>query len=392
MASYTVKSGDSWASIAGAAYGNQRWLLELANANGGVNRMLHPGDVVDLPDFDLSQTPVITNSQWAGVPTGVSGGEVQYGNSGNAPTVPSFAPPAVPAFGAGPTTGKARGSVSPTLGVSEADRARNYAKPYDANAVAGISRGSAMDAQLRTPIRGQSFAADRMAGIPSAARPTPANATSTNPSALSNRTLAGNRMTQGRSFAEQFANTHGMTSDVFHGRTQAGGGATSAGSNSGLTRGQQADAARLTGQASAIQSGSYNAAVPGPAPTPMSDMALIAWAARYTGLGFYEYGKTGNRNQLPNRINARVAAELPFRGAGYNSIEEFLAALGYRQDVDGNWTRYDPKVVTSYRPQTTSAAPASSGGGRGGGGLTRGPAAAQGYGPAGQLINWRLTG
>lgn len=60
MANYTVRPGESWASIAGDQYGNQRWLQELANANGGLGRMLHPGDVIDLPDFNTNETPYVS--------------------------------------------------------------------------------------------------------------------------------------------------------------------------------------------------------------------------------------------------------------------------------------------------------------------------------------------
>lgn len=390
---HTVKRGDSWASIAGQYYGTQRWLIELAQANGlNTSSVLQPGQVIDIPDFDLSQTPVITNDQWAATPTGMNGNQLVYGNSGG-PQVPSFAPPQVPSFtsNATGTTGKnqASGLIKPNTGESESYRAQFYEKPYNRYTASGVTPGSAMDTQLSAPIVGQRFRADQMAGIPPGARPTPTGQAG---GGLSQRRNTPNQQFRGRSFSEQFANTHGMSSAQFNGQTTAPSGGSGTTGNSGLTRGQQADAARYQAQADAVANGTYNAANGALPETPASDMAWIADAARYTGLAIYEYGKTGNRNQLPNRINARVAAELPFRGAGFTSTEEFMMALGYRVDADGNWTRYDPQVVTSYRTQTY-VPPAGGGHGGGGGGYARGPAAVQqGYGPGGMLVNWRISG
>lgn len=82
MSKYLVKAGDSWMSIAGDAYGDQRQYGAIMAANSGV-KMLHPGDVIDLPD-DVAPNPVITNEQWANTPTGVDPktGQYVYGNAG----------------------------------------------------------------------------------------------------------------------------------------------------------------------------------------------------------------------------------------------------------------------------------------------------------------------
>jgi hypothetical protein len=381
MASYTVKSGDSWARIAGDHYGNQRWLIELAQANGrSIQDILHPGDVIDLPDFDLSQTPVITQEQWAGVPTGFSGGQAQMGNSGGGPSVPSFGPPAIPSFGGAgtPPAGATPGKATYSNGKGAVGKPPIY-NPYTAS---GVVPGSAMAAQLKTPAKGK---VDPFSGIPAAARQTGGTASG----GTAGRTLNPQRMTQGTTPARPPV-------------------PASAARLSGLpaATGQGGAAGRTPTQPSAIHTGAtwgqtpaLNSASPSPdgPPTAASDMSNIAWAARYTGLSIYEYGKTGNRNQLPNRISARVAAELPFSGAGFGSTEEFMMALGYRLDVDGNWTRYDPKVVSNYRPQTTGryyAPTGGDGGGGGGGGYggsSRGPA--YGYGADGAgLVNWRISG
>lgn len=55
---YTVQPGDSWASIAGKVYGNQRWYEQLAAANAGVG-MLTPGMTISTPNFDTDQDPLV---------------------------------------------------------------------------------------------------------------------------------------------------------------------------------------------------------------------------------------------------------------------------------------------------------------------------------------------
>ena len=58
---YTVKKGESYASIAGSIYGDQRWFSALAGANQ--DRMLHEGMVIQLPTFDEGITPRITQER-----------------------------------------------------------------------------------------------------------------------------------------------------------------------------------------------------------------------------------------------------------------------------------------------------------------------------------------
>lgn len=58
MATYTVKTGDSWEKIAGEVYGNQRMFLELAKANRGIY-VLRPGQVLDLPP--AYESPFVSN-------------------------------------------------------------------------------------------------------------------------------------------------------------------------------------------------------------------------------------------------------------------------------------------------------------------------------------------
>lgn len=58
MATYTVKTGDSWEKIAGEVYGDQRMFLELHKANQGIY-VLQPGQVLDLPP--AYENPFVSN-------------------------------------------------------------------------------------------------------------------------------------------------------------------------------------------------------------------------------------------------------------------------------------------------------------------------------------------
>lgn len=60
---YVVQQGDSWAKIAGEMGGDQRKFAYLANKNGGVGRVLQPGDVINIPggfDRQWSTPPYVS--------------------------------------------------------------------------------------------------------------------------------------------------------------------------------------------------------------------------------------------------------------------------------------------------------------------------------------------
>ena len=121
--------------------------------------------------------------------------------------------------------------------------------------------------------------------------------------------------------------------------------------------------------------------------------ADFAYAARYSGLAIAEAIKTGDRKYLPNRMHWRTAANLPIPD-GFASTEEFLTALGYAVDADGNWTKMVPTVNNGYgggNYGTQTGSGYSDYGGYGGygdygGGYARGGYASNGTG----LIMWRI--
>lgn len=422
MGSYTVKPGESWASIAGTIYGNQRWLIELAQKNGGINRVLRPGDVIDAPDFDTSTQPVITNDQWAAVPTGYSNGQAQYGNSGGAaagPVVPSFKPPAVPSFGAtgGKPKGKtnvgdpysgipnqARGGAGPTTyygGYNTAPTAlpggTGYSGAGPTNGVPAAARqqGKATQGPFQTS---QGAIHQGARGV--ASGPFPGSVANAHPYAQTGIAQGPATSALGNVWNQTVGALSNAASSIMRGgnlgaRDPNGRGVGTAIANAlpkNGTQGPFQTDQNAIHQAANNPSSPYNAATPGPVPTSASDRSWIAMAARWIGGGITDYAKTGNRNSLPKTISARVAAELPWYDAGFASSEEYLNALGYQMGPDGNWVRYDPQRRSGYSGQTYAASSGGGGGGGYGGGYTRGPAAG-GYGgdPLG-LVNWRLSG
>lgn len=400
MASYTVKPGDSWARIAGAVYGNQRWLLELAKVNGGVNRILHPGEVIDAPDFDLSQTPVITNDQWAGVPTGMTGNTVNYGNA--APAVPSFAPPAVPSFNANGGKGnKPYGPAKPPA----------TANPWAAQFNAALPGRVSNQAPTALP-QGTGYSGTAPTnGVPDAARQTGGNNVHTGAAwqgggqVHTGAAWQGNPIPQGYLNAQAEVRGQTASTQAFaRGATQGAARPTNVGDPfSGIPA-----AARQTGNnvhvGAAFQGGTNTNTPDQPAPTPVMDRAYIAEAARYTGIAIFDYYLNSKRpdyymkeSVLPHDVNARVAAELPFRAAGFATIDEFMLAMGYRVGPDGNWHLYTPSTTRGYTGQTTattSGGYTDYGGGGGGGGYDGG-LARYGYGSGNQgagLVQWRISG
>lgn len=62
MPDYVVQPGDSWAKIAGGAYGDQRWMQALQAANQG-DMVIQPGQVIYIPGFDTdkNKSPYVSN-------------------------------------------------------------------------------------------------------------------------------------------------------------------------------------------------------------------------------------------------------------------------------------------------------------------------------------------
>jgi hypothetical protein len=78
MGSYTVKPGDSWDSIAGQLYGNERMFGELMRANGG-GFALHPGMRITTPEKQTN--PFVSNELAAASGMALSGQYQDWYNS-----------------------------------------------------------------------------------------------------------------------------------------------------------------------------------------------------------------------------------------------------------------------------------------------------------------------
>lgn len=406
MASYTVRPGESWASIAGTVFGDQRWFEELERANPGVD-LLHPGMTINLPD--VSGEPVITVAPSAQgynpFSTGVAPGGRRAGRDtgrGGAPLPLSLTQPQE----FGPETQQALPTVPLPASLTRPRRVG--------------PRGSGTQATVNRTL--PYLSGQGLGSVPSLA-----SLASLAPVAGSvGRSIARGLGAIGRGLAAPFAG-RGPVLGGLPGQTLAGitppnigrafqfGGPVDLTRSQALTPGQNAQANRYAALAA---SGLYT---PGPQsssvrpnaprePTvrktegfsqqivgmnkrgDVMTQAELANAARYTGLAVYEFGKTGNRNQLPNRISTRLASELPFRGAGFETVEDFLRALGYADNGDGTWNRLDPvrargRRVSGFSGGGTTRGPGRGGGGGGGGGGRGGFESGPSGGP---LVMWRV--
>lgn len=397
MGSYTVKPGESWASIAGSIYGNQRWLIELAKVNGGINRVLHPGDVIDAPDFDLTQTPVITQDQWAGVPTGMTGNTTNYGN---VPT-PTVTGPAATSKSKGTLTnggmsgGKPYGPVPPPKPGSWGDKWQTSSGVGGYTPIpSALPQGTGYGGTAPTN------------GVPAAARQTgkPPVYTPSRNSPGPHGAMGDFTLKPPTPSGDPVANVLG---NVWRQTAGAVGSVVNSIANRGdwmkpPTNVHQTDPAAIHRGANWGQPNAYNAAVPGPVPTSASDRSNTAWAARYTGIDIFDYYLNPNRpgyylndDILPLTVNARVANELPWKSYGFATAQEFMDSIGFSVGPDGNYVRRQKTKTSGYSGQTYSTSSASDSGGGGGydyGGYTRGPAS-YGYSNSGAgLVQWRVTG
>jgi hypothetical protein len=353
---YVVKANDSFARIAGSAYGNQRWLEELANANGGLGRILHPGDVITLPDFDLTQNPF------------VSGGAMQGGGGGSSTPKPGTTSVPKPNIVNVP-----RPNIAPIPG-SEAWRVQNQ------NAMTGP--GPALVNKKTQTLGGAKAptASPRMSdyefrnqiasggGNGTSARPNTAgggmgkiNAQKAAPP------VQGPRPQTGPAFQLPGAPRVGQTS------TGQGGYRSQTAQQSGVGAGR--DIRNPT-----------NTTFPQP-----TEVDYAMWA-RYSGINIAYAVSTGDRKWLPDIINPRTARHLAVPEQ-FESIEVFLAALGYQVDEYGNWRKYNPVKSRGYGGGGYATQSYSGGGGGGGGyggyggGYARG---GDGYGGQSGLTNWRI--
>lgn len=472
MGSYVVQPGDSWAKIAGSAYGDQRRYLDLANANGGLG-MLHPGDTINLPDFSGASAPVISNDQWANTPTGVKNGQVQYANQGQGQgqnqgggqqpgtvALPPIGGVKLPTFGGGPgasydslTGGRGvtnpYNQTGPAAGAAGGARA-NSAGRYDKRTGRNVGVNSAGGATPTNQRAGPNANPLLWGQLPPATGSLPAGTPGQYDQRGGRNTGVPNRQPSyitppGGGTFDPGAGIRNAAQGVWDwlnspvpgtppGHPGLGPGVSS-GFNGimiypgqpGPTPGQSttagnaqqaAEAARYGGQAAQYAAGFHG---PSTATTPAAaafppgkseidpSMANVADAARYSAMAIYAYGggyqdkglAGGNRNTLPTIIHALVVSSLP-RPPGMSDAD-YMLALGYAPDENGNYVRQDPQSVTSGYGggayDTQMAQPASYGyggyGGYGGGGgysnypsYGRSAPTTQPYG----LVNWRITG
>lgn len=403
MPSHTVVAGDSWAKIAGQYYGDQRRYLDLANANGGLG-MLHPGDVINIPDFSGAPAPVITNKEWANTPTGVKNGQVQYANAGytgNQPAaagtsaqagkvaLPSTTGVQLPTFtpsgphgtgsaGANPNAVRGQKQTKPkvTKPGFRTPQTSNYypnpaagAQPYG-QAGAGYNANPLLWGQLPpakpngkpgSPTGPMGNGAGPAAGMyppsgPSAAVPSGQDVYRPFGTVLPDfvNWLTSPNGTYNPPPADSMQPTlpTGFGMQNYRPSLPGAAGVPPTSANAA----NAAYAARYSGQAGqSAAGGGYQAPPAGGQtsfPQPKSDvapnMAQVADAARYTGMAIYAYGggysdrglAGGDRNTLPTIIHALVAAQLP-RPPGMSDAD-YMLLLGYSPDENGNYVRNDP--------------------------------------------------
>lgn len=390
MASYTVKPNDSWARIAGQAYGNQRWYNELANANGGLGRMLHPGDVIELPDFDTAQTPVITQATWDATPRGSGGGYGgdyggTTGGSATGPAMPNVGMPSVPTPGQKGYMPGANPHVSAS-GPAYRDPRYNQGPRYNQPA-AGTGKQ----------------ASGRAGGAQPKAAPVPAWMTSA-------QAYRDPRQNQGPRWTPQPKPSS----------SKPGGTPLAAGTKPSLPAwNPRTELPGMSGIANPIQT--KGTPKPPPDKTQKDDVYIplpgypggpgpqdpyrplnpfeINTGAMYYGMALQEAITTGDRSKLPPMIGD-VYWQSMMPPKGYATMEDFLTDIGYRMDDTGQWRLFNPKVSTGYGGgsgyggYTQAAEPEADYGGYGGGGggysypAFTGVSRGRNEGPG--LVNWRI--
>lgn len=436
MPTYEVRPGESWASIAGQIFGDQRWLVELANVNGGLSRMLHPGDIIEVPEFNVTQSPYISPDQWAQITGRPPGG-------GAVPTpriVPQVQQP---------------GQTRPVYGPQRAPAGNLYAAQLAGTRPAGLAGPTAPGVTPRTINNWRALVSTGREGGLMGTRGLPA------PTRLGGRAASPQRMSGftggrvipwservgitrppnqpnpvGRAFGQlgeavaspAIVREPGTPNPVGRAFGQAWDAAVRAVSSTGRgiarylgTGVTDLEYARMN----AAEREALNTPPPEPEDTDrrprrtgdLSDdwgghmtPGNFAFASLYTGIAiFNDYASTGDRNSLPFRMTTRLAAALPWRNTGARSVEEFLRGLGYVETETGKWIRQDPRNVSTRGPggsgytyRTSGTRPASGGypnvrysysGGGGydyGGGYGGYSYSPRGYAASTPLVLWRI--
>ncbi|UOF79174.1 lysin motif [Caudoviricetes sp.] len=423
MATYTVKPGDSWARIAGQAYGNQRWLVELAKANGGTGRMLHPGETIDLPDFDTSINPTISQGDWNAITSannfggsrpaqrGGGGAGGQYGSerkfrgqsakamrgiagSGSGYKGPGYMRGVLGGYRGSPGTADTYptpqiGSTPGTTGypVPTIDPfgniATNARQPGELNRTGGgkppkVAPFSSVGSQTRLdetgPVARPTVTPGRTRTPSDAPLPayTPGNALAAAFNQIVKNQQAYNiGLAKARADALYPPSARPSTTNRYQAMADRGIYPT------GPMTGNYKPTPKVTERKTP---GFSDQIVATDASGLNITQGQYAGAARYTGEAVQEFIETKDRRKLPNVISTRVAADLPFYNRAGVPVEDWLTGMGYYEFATGQWRILDP--TSKYGGKGGGGGKYSSGGGgrRTGGGYPRYPGGGGGGG------------
>lgn len=406
MGQYTVQPGDSWARIAGNTYGNQRWLVELARANGGTSRVLHPGETIDLPDFDTSISPTISQGDW----NDITGANNFGGNGGGGGGNGGYPTPRV-GSGPGASTASSRNATSqinpyptPRMGANPHGVGVTASPLVQPTPRAGSTRTGQINSQRQLTAQQQRQGENYNAMAAAYNKPAGSNF---NMDAY----RASERMT-GPAPVQQ-PDIWRTSRNLYSGRAGVSGSNSLTPIPGQMGPGQSWDITRQV-----------NAAMQNPATTPprnpnwnpannrrnshvqtVLDNRTVSYGtegspltqaqfnrgAQYTGEAFQNFLTTSNRQQLPRFMTTDLANVMPFPKRAGVTPTDWLKGMGYEEFRPGVWRILDP--VSKY------------GGGRGyaggGGGYSRGGGGGGRYGGGGGggyynqarnlgLVNWRI--
>ena len=396
MAQYTVKSGDSWARIAGIVYNDQRRLIDLANANGGTGRVLHPGEVIELPDLDLSTPAQISQGDWNDITGANNFGGGGGGYSGRPPT-PQIGSPTQPRPTA-TTTAPPTPIVRPFTSVGSQRRQDELPATRTGNRPVGVggTRQGNINAQRQQALasnqRGANLNAMALAyGRQPGQRQT---STSVTPTTTTTPTTAANNHAALRQAVpylfgpprverNQLQNALPYLFPVGQGQGQANRNtAWNPANNRANTRVQTVP------QTATVSYGTEG--------SPLTQ-AQFNRGAQYTGEAFQHYitSPEHDRKKLPRFMTTDLARVMPFPKRAGVTTEDWLRGMGYEEFRPGVWRIMEPvsKYATGGRGRYSGGGGGTYTEGGGGGGRRGGGGGGGGYYNQARslgLTNWRI--